>query len=261
MPSTKNSPALKTPRVPPEVGGIQINFCKNPGCLNFGIPASATRPSRSSSSRGQSGHYRIVASLPGTPLMRCTSCGETFPVKSNLAIAEELARLSAFLAPTMCCCPDEQCANHTVSIDTPKHYRSFGTTAAGSARYQCKACGRLFSVAKKAGLRQRQPAKNRMIFSLLMNKSPMRRICEVWRVVNALVLGVFLEVFVRESLIHLTQQTYRDMREIEEPPVEMQLAARGSPVKNIRECAENGAIRCLKRLKVPPKSGSLYWQR
>lgn len=199
MPPKKNSPALKRPRVPPEVGGIQINFCKNPRCSNFGIPASATKPSQSSPSSGQSGHYRIVASLPGTPLMRCTSCGETFPVKSNLAIAEELARLSAFLVPTTYCCPVEQCSNHAVSIDTPKHYRLFGTTAAGSARYQCKACSRLFSVAKKAGLRQRQPAKNRMIFSLLMNKSPMRRICEVAQI-NAVTLYQRIDFFSRQCL-------------------------------------------------------------
>jgi hypothetical protein len=30
-----------TPRVPPPVNGIQVNFCKNPTCANYGAPASA----------------------------------------------------------------------------------------------------------------------------------------------------------------------------------------------------------------------------
>jgi hypothetical protein len=30
-------------RVPRKVGTIQVNFCKNPQCKNFGVPASAKR--------------------------------------------------------------------------------------------------------------------------------------------------------------------------------------------------------------------------
>jgi hypothetical protein len=33
-------------RVPMEVGTIQVNFCKNPQCQNFGIPASTIRQPR-----------------------------------------------------------------------------------------------------------------------------------------------------------------------------------------------------------------------
>ena len=77
-------------------------------------------------------------------------------------------------------CPESGCVNHGVPISAGKlHYQSFGTTPAGSDRYRCKACARTFTVSTKATLRQRQAHKNRMIFSLLMNKSPMRRICEV----------------------------------------------------------------------------------
>ncbi len=80
---------------------------------------------------------------------------------------------------TLATCPNETCINHTVSIDTDKAYQRFGTTASGSMRYRCKVCKRLFSVARKAGLRQRHTNKNRMIFTLLVNKSPMRRICKI----------------------------------------------------------------------------------
>ena len=30
-------------RIPMEIGTIQVNFCKNPQCQNFGIPAITTR--------------------------------------------------------------------------------------------------------------------------------------------------------------------------------------------------------------------------
>lgn len=33
-------------RVPVEIGTIQVNFCKNPHCQNFGIPASTKRQPR-----------------------------------------------------------------------------------------------------------------------------------------------------------------------------------------------------------------------
>lgn len=52
-------------------------------------------------------------------------------------------------------------------------------THSGSKRYLCKACKKTFTVSTQSTLRQRQPEKNELIFKLLMNKSPMRRICEV----------------------------------------------------------------------------------
>jgi hypothetical protein len=44
--------------------------------------------------------------------------------------------------------------------------------------YRCKACGKTFSVGA-ATVRQKAPQKNRMIFALLVNKAPFRRIGEV----------------------------------------------------------------------------------
>lgn len=75
-------------------------------------------------------------------------------------------------------CPNEECPNHAVGIDQLDDYQSFGTTKSGSRRYRCKACRKTFAVGKST-VRQKRPHKNRLIFSLLMNKSPLRRICEV----------------------------------------------------------------------------------
>jgi hypothetical protein len=52
-------------------------------------------------------------------------------------------------------------------------------TAGGSIRWKCKACGKIFTQGAKPTKRQEITHKNREIFALLVNKMPMRRICEV----------------------------------------------------------------------------------
>ena len=56
-------------RVPKEVGTIQVNFCKNPQCKNFGIPASTIRQprGRGAAKRGRD-TYTVVGSGRGTPI-------------------------------------------------------------------------------------------------------------------------------------------------------------------------------------------------
>lgn len=111
--------------------------------------------------------------------MHCCVCNENPPPKSNLGIAEERARFLKDLAvepnPS---CPNDSCLNHTVPVGIKGSYQSIGLTKSGSRRYRCVLCKKTFSVGKST-LRQKQPHKNRLIFSLLMNKSPFRRICEV----------------------------------------------------------------------------------
>ncbi|MDP2762110.1 MAG: hypothetical protein Q8O64_17220 [Sideroxyarcus sp.] len=167
---------IKPTRTPPEVDGIQVNYCKNPACQNFGVPA-LNRPG----SRKISDGYVSGSAGAGLPVLACRFCGENPPIKSNLAISEELNRLLADLTPASTpSCPDTQCTNHAIPVDAGKgHYQSFGLTPSGSKRYLCKSCRKTFAVSSKATLRQRQSDKNQLIFSLLMNKSPMRRICEV----------------------------------------------------------------------------------
>jgi transposase-like protein len=172
----KTFPAIKPSRVPPAVASIQVNFCKNPVCRNFGVPAKE-RPKGSTAGDG----YHSVKGGSGVPVLSCRRCGEYPSVKSNLAISEELGRMLADLQPpSAASCPNTRCANHGVPVSAGKaHYQSFGQTPIGSKRYRCKACDRTFTVSAKSTARQRQAHKNRMIFSLLMNKSPFRRICEV----------------------------------------------------------------------------------
>jgi len=171
----KKSSGGSKPRIPPEHGGIQVNFCKNPDCENYAIPAAQT------TGRGaQRDRYTVVGAGRQFPVLKCHACGEYPPLKSNRGIAEERERLGAYLnAPAEASCPDVRCANHGVGVSTGSpHYRSYGTTRSGSKRYRCNACTKTFSVGSST-VGQKQPHKNRLIFQLLMNKVPFRRICEI----------------------------------------------------------------------------------
>jgi hypothetical protein len=158
---------------------VQVNFCKNPACANYGRPPLAVV------ARGSPGHGApqdsYVLGVAGTiPVLHCRECGEYPAIKSNAGIAEERDRLLGALAPrSAASCPDPACANHATPVAAGTgHYQGFGVTRSGSQRYRCKACGKTFAVGKST-TGQKQPHKNKTIFALLMNKSPFRRICEV----------------------------------------------------------------------------------
>ena len=62
-------PSLLTPsrpKIPPEIDGIQVNFCKNPTCANYGIPPGlkkgAHRSKAASSATGT--EHRLVGKTP-----------------------------------------------------------------------------------------------------------------------------------------------------------------------------------------------------
>lgn len=60
-------------QIPSEEIGIQINFCKNPECSNFGVPASSERQLRGRGNKVQD-TYRIgggVSKLRNAPVLNC----------------------------------------------------------------------------------------------------------------------------------------------------------------------------------------------
>lgn len=125
--------------------------------------------------------YTVHGHGKDTPALRCRLCGEIPPIKSNLGILEELARVTRqYATPENPSCPYEACANHGEPVAGSKGlYYRIGKTGHGAQRYKCRACGKTFSVSARTTSRQRLPQKNLTIFRLLMNKSPMSRICEV----------------------------------------------------------------------------------
>lgn len=160
---------------------IQVNFCKNPRCANFGVPASLAKYARRASAGSAPGtEYTLAASGRDVPTLFCRLCGENLPVKSNLGIAEELERRAGPLRPPAApSCPARGCANATVPVTTGAGcYKRFGRTDQGSQRWRCLACGKTFSEPKRTTLRQRLPRRNQQVFRLLVNKMPLRRVCE-----------------------------------------------------------------------------------
>ena len=58
------------PRIPLEHGGIQVNFCKNPRCENYGTPGAQI------TGRGtQRDHYAVVGAGRQYPVLKCHACG------------------------------------------------------------------------------------------------------------------------------------------------------------------------------------------
>ncbi|RJG07216.1 hypothetical protein D3870_15505 [Noviherbaspirillum cavernae] len=103
-------------------------------------------------------------------------------MQSNLAIVEEMMRLAAYLdAPTDFSCSNRECSHFGLpQTEEKRRYVKFGKTKSGIPRFKCLACGKVASVGQaKATQRQRITHKNRDIFMLLVNKSPLRRISAV----------------------------------------------------------------------------------
>lgn len=114
-----------------------------------------------------------------TPEVQCQHCKEIFPLKSNIGIQEEVSRLGAYLEPKdPISCPNTSCENHGHDVYQEKsRYHKHSPSPSGSSRFRCKACKKTFSVGKPSR-GQKKPHKNREIFSLLINKMPIRRIVE-----------------------------------------------------------------------------------
>jgi transposase-like protein len=175
----------KTPRIPIAVDGIQVNFCKNPLCLNYGRPADPAEQPRGpgAATRGRD-TYTLTGGSGSTgnrdrTRLVCSLCDESLPIKSNVAIHEELERLTAYLQPVMePSCPSQDCPNHLVGISIPKTYYFFGKTKSGSQRYRCRLCNITFAIGSTPTIRQRRPEVNETVFRLLVNKMPLKRICE-----------------------------------------------------------------------------------
>ena len=91
---------------------LQVNFCKNPRCANYGVPpAVAVKYARRAKAGAAPGvDYRLGAFGAGLPNLHCLLCKESIPLKSNLGVVEELTRLLApFVDRAPLCCPRPGC--------------------------------------------------------------------------------------------------------------------------------------------------------
>ena len=167
-------------RYPPTAAGIQVNHCKNPCCLNFGVaPLHDRKRGRPADGalEPSPGDYIATGIGKGAPGLKCLLCGEIFPMQSNLAIAEELLRISAYLEPRLPWCTNEDCTASTGHSTKPP--TRFGVNRHGTPRYKCANCGKTFTFGGKSTKRQRETHVNRDVFRHLVNTVPIRRIIKL----------------------------------------------------------------------------------
>lgn len=87
-------------RIPAEVGGIQVKFCKTPGCENFGVPLLAfvdRGRTRKGTVRIADGYRRSIKRKHLG--ITCLHCGSFSALKSNAGCLEEFERLSGYRKP------------------------------------------------------------------------------------------------------------------------------------------------------------------
>lgn len=193
------------PRIPNECGGLQINFCTNPNSANFGVAALQFNGRPRPLQTAQTDNHRMAAGGQGYPVLRRVLCQELPSIKSNFTVRGELDRpLQSLKLPVEPSCPDNTCVNHGIGVLTGStRYQRFGQTAGGSIRYRRKACKRLFTQSRRSTLRQRQFDRNEMVFRLLVNKSTMRRVCEVAEI-NAETMYQRIDFFAEQCRLFVT---------------------------------------------------------
>lgn len=179
-PRESDDSARHSERVPPAAAGLQVNFCKSPLCANFCVPPAprakwGRRPVAEDGTKAPlgPGDYRLAGRGNRRAALICDLCKESMPLNSNLAIAEELLRISAYLDPEPVECPNDGCSDKRAGVV------KYGVNRHGTPRYQCKACKKVFASGGKSTKRQRKTHINRDIFQQLMNSVPLRRIIKL----------------------------------------------------------------------------------
>lgn len=173
-----NPPENKTRPIPLPEGTIQVNRCKTPGCVNFGV-APSLLPQKKGAGKKSSDGYKVSGDGTGRANIICQHCNKSTRLKSNKAVAEEFRRQGRHLfQPSPIRCPNPACANHDPQGHPADLFRRHGVTRDGSPRFCCRICGRTMSV-KGPTHKQRRTDANSSIFRHLVNKTPFSRLCEL----------------------------------------------------------------------------------
>ena len=159
---------------------IQMNHCREPSCPNFGVPARHEH-GRPGPSADRDMRYKVHSTKKGqVPSIRCNSCKDNPPMKSNAAIAAEIGRLiecGGFRSPEeTLACRNVECANQSKPIAAhPREYRRRGVAPNGGGRYyQCCECGRKMLASDPDRLHRANRELAADVFSRIANKSPVR---------------------------------------------------------------------------------------
>ncbi|WP_163133634.1 exonuclease domain-containing protein [Agarivorans sp. Alg241-V36] len=187
---------------------VQLNFCKNADCANFGVPARnpALNPDKTPK-RGLGNEYKLTYSshIKGH-LLTCKLCNESSMLINNRAHVQESMRLASIGIPVEPTCTNslENCSNAGLGIYShPNAYKKNGFTRKtrnwaipavkkgsnnqkpkitidmqpmyGSQRYQCKSCGKNFSVALDPQQKHYRRDVNEPLYLAFVNKGIINR--------------------------------------------------------------------------------------
>ncbi|MGI2030268.1 hypothetical protein [Endozoicomonas acroporae] len=175
----KISSAVKIPRVPESVEGIQVNCCQNPICENFQIPPSIPDPEKVR--RNTDDQYRVSGSAE-SKVLACKLCGNTNSLKSNLATWEEYRRISHDIDRAgYTFCSRVGCVNQHYAFQThPRHYHRNGQSPEGRLRLKCKLCRKNVTVSDHRRKKSRKrDFKDLGIFRMLMHQAHLRGIAGI----------------------------------------------------------------------------------
>lgn len=161
-------------RLPRPFNGVNVNFCRNPLCANFGVPAEL-EDGRGKKRGNHGSAYRVTGDS-----LHCGTCDSHTKIKSNRAVSEELDRHLELLAtPGGLHCPNVTCENYFKPIDShPESYSPHGWTARGEQRHRCKCCSKTFS-GGKPHKRQKTSNENKTVFQMLVGKVCITQIAQI----------------------------------------------------------------------------------
>lgn len=158
---------------------------------------------------------RFPQTAAGIPYLKCQLCKESIPLQSNLAIAEELMRISDYLEPAGPVCPHDTCVNASKPASAGVSYARFGVNAHGTPRYRCGGCRKVFAYGGKSTKRQRKTHVNRDVFEHLVNSVPLRRIIKLLKI-SPETLYAKLDFIHRQCLLFAgaRERTLLDMKDL-----------------------------------------------
>ena len=179
--SQKSATAGKR-RLPLPFFGVDVNFCRNAQCAQFGIfPDPRDGRGGGLSSVNTNFPRGGVGGSGDKKAFTCGSCGQESVVKNNRAIVKEYTRLRRLQRPDGAgkSCRKADCLSHGKSVDDrPELYRKVGKTSAGHQRILCKQCGSTFTIGHPARNHRRQ-SKNGQVLKLLVHGNSLSKISEI----------------------------------------------------------------------------------
>jgi len=157
---------------------LQVNFCKNPQCDNFGVIAKE-EPIKPGPNPNRDFHYKVTSTAKGrVPALLCKSCKEKIPIKSNAGIAAEFERIthSTLTTTEKIACKTSTCPSFGCSLGVhPERYCKAGLhSVTGEQLYLCKACKKRILASDPVRIHHKTRHLASDLFSRVANKSPVR---------------------------------------------------------------------------------------